>query len=73
MTQAVASGLPNTRQNRRIARRTAKQYITPDQALIDRYVQTFLIGKKVDVTIKQIVDLALARPQQRKTPKGRKR
>jgi hypothetical protein len=73
LTQAVAGGLPNTPKNRRLARRTAKQRIKPDQALIDKYMQTFLIGKKVDVTIKQIVDLAQARPQQRRHPKGRKR
>jgi hypothetical protein len=73
LTQAVAGGLPNTPENRRIARRTAKKNIRPDQPLIDRYVQTFLIGKKVDVTVKQIVDLAQARPQQRRLPKGRKK
>ena len=73
LTQAVAAGLPNSPKNRRLARRTAKQRIKPDQALIDKYMQTFLIGKKVDVTIKQIVDLAQARPQQRRLPKGRKR
>lgn len=61
LTQAVAGGLPNTPENRRIARRTAKKHIRPDQAMIDRYMQTFLIGKKVNVTIKQIVDLAQAR------------
>jgi hypothetical protein len=73
LTQAVAGGLPNTLENRRIARRTAKKHIRPDQALIDRYTQTFLIGKKVDVTIKQIVDLAQARPQQPRQPKRLKR
>jgi hypothetical protein len=58
LTKAVADGLPNTRQNRRIARRTAKKVIKPDQALIEQYVQSFLIGKKVDVTIEEIVGLA---------------
>jgi hypothetical protein len=60
ITKAVAGGLPNTRQNRRIARRTAKKFVQPDQALIDQYVQTFLIGKKIDVKIEQIVELAQA-------------
>jgi hypothetical protein len=53
VSQAVADGLPNNRQNRRKARRTAKQFIKPTQALIDRYVRTFLIGKKIDVTVTQ--------------------
>lgn len=64
VTKAVASGLPNTLQNRRTARRVAKQQIKPDKALIDRYAKTFLIGKRVDVDIKQIVDLAKG-PHQR--------
>ncbi|MGB6537114.1 MAG: hypothetical protein WBF58_14255 [Xanthobacteraceae bacterium] len=61
LTQAVADGLPNTSENRRIARRTAKKHIRPDQGMIDRYMQTFLIGKKIDVTIEQIIDLARVR------------
>lgn len=73
LTKAVADGLPNTRQNRRIARHKTKQFIKPGQDLIERYVQTFLIGKKVDVTIKQIIDLAQSRPQQTERPEGRKR
>jgi hypothetical protein len=64
LTQAVAVGLPNTPENRQLARRTAKKHIRPDQALIDRYVQTFLVGKKIDVTINEIVDLAQARTGQ---------
>ena len=58
LTKAVAGGLPNNRQNRRMARSTAKKFIQPDQVLIDRYVETFLVGKKIDVDIKQIVQLA---------------
>ena len=64
VTQAVAGGLPNTPQNRRMARRMAKQSIKPDQALLDRYAQTFLIGKKLDVSIEQIINLAQGRAQQ---------
>jgi hypothetical protein len=73
VTKAVAGGLPNTPHNRKVARQTAKQVIKPEQGLIERYVQTFLIGKKVDVTIKQIIDLAESRRQQTERPKGRKR
>jgi hypothetical protein len=72
VTKAVAGGLPNTRQNRRIARHTAKRLIKPDQAIIDRYVGTFLIGKTVNINIEQIVDLARA-PQQKGASKRRKR
>jgi hypothetical protein len=63
VTQAVDGGLPNTAENRRMARHTAKQKIKPDQALMDRFAHTFLIGKKIDVTIGQIVTLARARPK----------
>jgi len=63
VTQAVDGGLLNTAENRRMARHTVKQKIKPDQALMDRFAHTFLIGKKIDVTIGQIVALARARPK----------
>jgi len=61
VTQAVSSGMPNTPENRRMARRTAKQLIKPDQALVDRYEQSFLMGKKLGVAIEEIMDLAQGR------------
>jgi hypothetical protein len=61
MTHALASGrIPNNRQNRRAARKKIKQGLRPNQALIDKYVRSFLIGKTVPFSIKQIMDLANA-------------
>ena len=61
VTRAVSTGMPNTPRNRRMARRTAKQLIKPDQALVDRYEQSFLMDKKLGVTIQEILNLAQGR------------
>jgi hypothetical protein len=61
MTRVFSSGgLSNSRQNRRMVRKKVKELIRPNQALIDRYIQSFLIGKKVPFSIQQIVNLAKA-------------
>jgi hypothetical protein len=58
LTRSVAKGLPNTRNNRRIARSVAKNKIKPTQELIDRFANSFLLGKKIDVKIEDVVALA---------------
>jgi hypothetical protein len=64
MTQVFEGGrLPNTRQNRKMVRSKVKHMIKPTQALIDRYVQDFLIGKKVPFSVQEIMNLARSSKQ----------
>jgi hypothetical protein len=58
MTQYFSeTGLPNTRHNRRMIRKTTKATTRPSQKLIDRYVNTFLIGKRIDFGIDKLMTL----------------
>ena len=50
--------MPNTRHNRRVARRVAKTTIKPTQALIDKYAKSFVLGKKINVNIAPFIALA---------------
>ena|ERR1700733_4652641 len=56
----VGGRIPNNRQNRRMVRKKIKEGVRPDQSLIDRYVRSFLIGKTVPFSLKQITELANA-------------
>jgi hypothetical protein len=58
VTRAIKKGLPNTRQNRKIARKLAKTMIRPNQQLIDRYARSFLIGRVVPFSIADVMALA---------------
>ncbi len=72
LTDAIAGGrIPNNRQNRRMVRKKIKQMVRPDQAMIDRYVRTFLIGKTVPFSIHQVMELANA-PQRSVSDGARK-
>jgi hypothetical protein len=68
LTRAIGQGMENTRRNRRMARKTAKKLIKPNQQIIDRYVHSFLMGRTVPFSVADV--LALARGAQ-KTPNGR--
>ncbi len=63
LTLAVNEGLQNTRLNRKMARKLAKKMIKPDQQFIDRYVRSFLIGRRVPFSVADV--LALARGAKR--------
>ena len=63
VTRAIREGLPNMRQNRKIARRIARTMIKPSQQLIDRYVRSFLVGRPVPFSVADV--LALARGAQK--------
>jgi hypothetical protein len=64
MTQVFENGpLQNTRQNRRMVRSKMKRMIKPTQALIDRYVQQFLVGKTAAFSIQEIMNLARSSKQ----------
>lgn len=57
LSLSIESGLINTRRNRQRARAMAKSFIRPSKTLIERYENSFLIGKKVGFTIKDISTL----------------
>jgi hypothetical protein len=68
VTDVFAGGrLSNNRQNRRMVRKKVKELVRPNQALIDRYVKSFLIGKKVPFDIKRIMDFVNA-PRRQSLP-----
>jgi hypothetical protein len=48
LTEAISERrLPRNRNVRRSIRKRVKTLVRPTQALVDRYVKSFLIGKKV--------------------------
>ncbi len=46
VTLAVASGVPNTRHNRRLIRSRSKSVTRPNKEVVDRYASNFLHGKR---------------------------
>lgn len=57
VTMAVEQGVPANRHNLRAMRKVVKKAIEPTEALIDRFMPTFLIGKKPGFTITELKDL----------------
>lgn len=76
LSEAIKQGMPNTRYERRRARKAVESGVRPSQALIDRFVDRFLIGKKIAISIvdvmrivrKRVADDERARTLIRKTP-----
>ena len=58
LTQAMSSGIPNNRHNKRMVRKSAKSMTRPTQRLLDDYVHTFLMGRKVGFNIDDLESLA---------------
>jgi hypothetical protein len=54
VTMAVEQGVVPNRHNLRAARKLAKKGIEPTEALIDRFVPTFLAGKRPGFTIAEL-------------------
>ncbi len=54
VSMAMKNGLANTRKNRRMARSFARKKSKPSEDLINRFVDTFLIGKRPNFTINQL-------------------
>jgi len=50
----TSSNIENNRTNRKLIRKQIKQFIMPDQTLLDKYAHTFLMGNSCSVTIRQI-------------------
>jgi len=55
MTEVFMQGMDNTRANRKSVRAKLKAGLKPDQALLDRYVRTFLIGHSCSFTMDQLL------------------
>lgn len=56
LTKAISErGLPNNRNTRRSIRKQVKKMIRPTQALVDRYVKSFLIGKNAAFALADVM------------------
>lgn len=65
LTEVVREGMPNTRQNRRKVRKLLKTGLKPDQAMLDRYVASFMLGMPCNSTMNDLVkmvDSSLSQP-----------
>ncbi|WP_199479386.1 hypothetical protein [Vibrio harveyi] len=60
ITEAITGGIEPTKENLKELRKLIKEHMSPDQELLDRYVQTFLIGKALNITMDDILDLVEA-------------
>jgi hypothetical protein len=60
LTDVLASGVPNNRANKRMLRKSLKHMTRPTQALLDRLVDTFLIGKPVGFNIDDLMKFAVS-------------
>ncbi|WP_221410944.1 hypothetical protein, partial [Aeromonas dhakensis] len=56
-SKAISGGVIDTPESLKEMRKIIRDYITPNQALLNRYVDSFLIGKKIPITIDDIVSL----------------
>ena len=57
LSSAISGGMPNTPESLKEIRAMIKTHITPDQDLLNRYIDQFLIGKPISITIDGILDL----------------
>ncbi|MBN3342776.1 hypothetical protein H5A44_10070 [Pectobacterium brasiliense] len=55
MTEVFMQGMQNTKANRKAIRKKLKAGLKPNQALLDRYAQTFLVGRSCSFTIEQLL------------------
>lgn len=59
LTDVLASGVPGNRSNKRLIRKSLKGLLQPSQALVDRFVETFLLGKQVGFNIDDLTSFAV--------------
>lgn len=79
LTQAIDSGVPNNRVNRRRIRSTSKKMIRPNREVVDRFTSIFLLGKRVFefADLKKVIENAneeekMALQAQRRLSKAKK-
>ncbi len=59
LTEVLTNGVPNNRANKRMLRKSLKHVTRPTQALLDRLVDTFLLGKQVGFNVDDLVKFAV--------------
>lgn len=57
LSSAISGGMPNTAESLKEIRAMIKAHITPDQDLLNRYIDQFLVSKPLSITIDEILDL----------------
>lgn len=55
MTEVFMQGMQNTQANRKSIREKLKAGLKPNQALLDRYARTFLVGRSCSFTMEQLL------------------
>lgn len=55
MTEVFMQGMQNTKVNRKAIREKLRAGLKPDQALLDRYARTFLVGRSCSFTMEQLL------------------
>ena len=63
LTEVFDRGVRNVRRNRRALRKITQKVIRPDQGLINKYVDTFLMGKRVAFDIDKLMEFARQLPR----------
>ena len=63
LTEVLKSGVPNNRANKRMLRKSLKYMTRPTQALLDRLVNTFMLGKQVGFNIDDLAKFAVSAKQ----------
>ena len=70
VTDALERGVPRNRKNLRILRKQADALITPNEALIRRFLPTFLGGKPPGFTVKQLKQMVIDARAEGLKPEG---
>lgn len=70
VTLAVDGGIPPNRHNLRTLRRNAAKMITPTEELIERFMPTFLAGKRPGFTVAQLKKMVVQARADGMTPDG---
>ncbi|MBI6853136.1 hypothetical protein YA0002_10195 [Pseudomonas cichorii] len=55
LTEVFSQGMEKTEDNLRSVRKKIKEGLKPDQALLDRYVKTFLVGRTCSFSMQQLL------------------
>lgn len=63
LTEVLTNGVPNNRANKRMLRKSLKHMTRPTQALLDRLVDTFLLGKEVGFNIDDLTKFSVSAKQ----------
>lgn len=61
LTEMFMTGIPNTKQNRRVMRRQIKAKLKPGPEILDRYARTFLAGKPCSFDFDELLSFVQAR------------